>query len=68
MNFVASLEKMLLKLLIINPLLNALGLGGQRRQAIADIVGNSGGVGGPGTATTPFQRGRSSSPAAAKAC
>ncbi|HSY79343.1 MAG TPA: hypothetical protein VK884_07030, partial [Verrucomicrobiae bacterium] len=56
--FTASLEKMLLKLLIINPLLNELGLGGQGDgKQLPTLFGNSNGLGvGPGTASTnsPF--------------
>ena len=65
--FTQSLEKMLIKLLIINPLLNALGLGDQGNggKQLPTLFGNSNGPGGgspfagPGTAST------SSSPIAA---
>jgi hypothetical protein len=54
-DFTASLEKMLLKLLIINPLLNTLGLGGQGNgKQLPTLFGNSGGPGGGAGTTSPF--------------
>jgi hypothetical protein len=50
--FTASLEKLLLKLLVINPLLNTLGLGDQGNgKQLPTLLGNSG---GGSTAASPF--------------
>jgi hypothetical protein len=52
-DFTASLEKLLLKLLIINPLLNTLGLGDQGSgKQLPTLFGNSGG--GGTAAASPF--------------
>lgn len=51
--FTASLEKLLLKLLVINPLLNTLGLGDQGNgKQLPTLFGNTSGGGAPGTAAT----------------
>ena len=53
--FTASLEKLLLKLLIINPLLNELGLGDEGNgKQLPTLLGNSGGAGGSAGTNSPF--------------